>query len=221
MAMTQLDKIKLMGVIKKRKIDDYDDLYIDSCSNLNINDFLETTANIALKFIENKFSEKQIENSLNAIIVVLIRLNGNSLSIEDSETYKKLISFKSFKGIYNENINSLIDDMIDLTIKTCVVYKEDDDEVEETEEEVEEEQEEIDFEEEYNLSLEQIKELEAKLKSFENQIKNLEKAIAKREKSNDKLVKRSTEQTGEIQKLKKEVLRFKKLLNQANEKSKK
>lgn len=218
MAMTQLDKIKLMGVIKKRKIDDYDDLYIDSCSNLNIYDFLETTANIALKFIENKFSEKQIENALNAIIVVLIKINSNSLSIEDSETYKKLISFKNFKEIYNEMIDSLIDDMIDLTTQTCVVYIEDNGEVEDVQEE--EEQEEINFEEEYNLSLDKIKELEERIESFEDQIKNLEKSIAKKEKNNDKLVKKSAEQTSEIQKLKNEVLRLKKLLNQELEKNK-
>ena len=220
MAMSQLDRIKLMGVIKKKKIEDYNDLYIDSRSNLNIYDFLETTADIALKFIDNDFSEKQIENSLNAVILVLDKINIASLSIEDNNIYKKLMLFKSYKGSYNDTIEELINNIVDLTTKICVVNKEEFEE-QNVYEEIQEEQEEIDFEEEYNLSLEQIRELEGKIKSFENQIKSLEKLVEKKEKSHEKLVKKSSEQTGEIRKLKVAVEKLKKLLNKANESSKK
>lgn len=220
MAMSQLDKVKLMGVIRKKKIECYDDLYIDSHSNLNIYDFLDVTADIAIKFITSDFNEKQIENSLNAIIFVLVKINSHSLSIEDNNTYEKLISLKEYKEKYNDVIGALIDDVINLTTQTCAIYDENYEVEEEVEEETED-QEEIDFEEEYNLSLEQIESLQERVKVFEAQIKSLEKSVAKKEKSNGNLVKRTAEQSGEISKLKKEVQRLKKLLNSENSKNQK
>ena len=165
MAMNQLDKVRLMGVIKKKKIDCYDDLYIDSRSNLNIYDFLDATADIAIKFITSDFNEKQIENSLNAIVFVLVKINSYYLSIEDNNTYKKLISLKEYKGKFNDMIDALIDSILGLTTQTCVQYDENYEAKEDAEEEPEEK--EIDYEEEYNLSLDKIKNLEEKISTFD------------------------------------------------------
>lgn len=219
MAMNQLDKVRLMGVIKKKKIDCYDDLYIDSRSNLNIYDFLDATADIAIKFITSDFNEKQIENSLNAIVFVLVKINSYYLSIEDNNTYKKLISLKEYKGKFNDMIDALIDSILGLTTQTCVQYDENYEAKEDAEEEPEEK--EIDYKEEYNLSLDKIKDLEEKISTFEEQIKNLEKNISRKDKRNDYLSKRSIEQNSDITKLQKEVARLKRLLNSATDKNNK
>ncbi len=220
MAMNKLDEMNLMGVIKRNKIACYDDLYIDTRSKLTIDDFLNATANIALKFISSTFSEKQIENALNAVVIVLLEVNGYRLTIDKKELYNKLISFKSYKGKYNDMIDGLIDAIVNLTTQTCIVFDENTKNEEDTNVNEEKTEEIIDYEKEYQLSLERIKELEEKTEQFENQIKGLQKAIDKKNKSSDNALKKSSEQIEEIRNLKKEVERLKKLLAKETDNSK-
>lgn len=100
MAMTPLDKMRLMGVIKKNRVGTYDDLYIDTRSKLNIYDYLNATIDLTLKFINENQNESVILNAISAIEVTLMQMYTFGKDIKE-ENYQRILKVKELASNYN------------------------------------------------------------------------------------------------------------------------
>lgn len=92
---TELDKIKLIGILRKTKVEYYDDLYIDTRSNYNIDDLLYALIDIMEKAIRNCENEKYCLNVATALNITTyelldVNINLNSDYMDKLSNLKKL-----------------------------------------------------------------------------------------------------------------------------------
>lgn len=173
MAMSQLDKFKLMGVINRTKINDYNDLHIDSRSKLNIYDFLDAALDIAIKFINEKQTEKSVLNAIRAVEVVLMQMYATGLEI-DEQYYNKILKIKELSSYYNsEEINQRFLELSNIYQSSFIGYI-DEEKMEEAIEEVEEPE-----EVEYVDVTQEMLELKRTIENYENQMNNLNRELQK------------------------------------------
>lgn len=206
MAMSQLDKMKLLGVIKKNQINEYDDLYIESRSNLSIFDFLSTTINIANKLIEENANEKQIENALKAIYVIVEQIFVNSLSVPSLD-HENICSLSNYENSYNNNIKELIQNIIILDQRSLMEYQEN------PEYETEDNETIVDSNDELDEQEDNHQELEEKIIELNEKIKSLTRSLAKKDSNCASQDKKLKENIQTIRDLKEEIKKLTKMVS--------
>lgn len=195
MAMTQLDKMKLLDIVKKKKINSYSDLNINTRSKVTIEDTLDTMINIVVKLMKESTNEKIVLNSLGAMEIIIEEMYENDLEID--ETISKRISvFKSLDTFNNEQITLIINNIA----STCPEYGNDEVEIKEKP-----------LEDNSKTSIEDnLDELSTVIQNYESQIKELNKKIENFKCFQDRSQKKSQEKATKISKLQKEIERLKK-----------
>ena len=96
---TELDKIKLIGILRKTKVEYYDDLYIDTRSNYNIDDLLYALIDIMEKAIRNCENEKYCLNVATALNITTYELLDVNINLNSD--YKDKLS--NLKKLYVHN----------------------------------------------------------------------------------------------------------------------
>jgi predicted phosphodiesterase/uncharacterized coiled-coil protein SlyX len=206
MAMTPLDKMKIIGILKKKPINNFDDLYFDTRSKLRIDDYLETIIDATIKFINESSKEDLIEKSLYATELVIRRCFECQITISGNASIK-IKELLNTKESLNDNSKKILKNISALTVGSFIQFsKNNHDEILEEEPVEEVVVEEINYRE---VNSELLK----KVNDYETRIKELEHLVTKREHSNTKQAKQVTEQISTISKLKKDLERLNKLLN--------